>query len=170
MKTRFLSFAIALVALFAFGNADAQKANPKISNPDKADVVLSGGYNSDGSYTICVVYARVTGCGNASSVEAQLSAVVDATSNCSNKGQNKQDPTKNIPGQLIDVTGPPQPLEATNGAVIVQNVCVTIDGGCKSTGGNDWENGVTINDVQSLTLLINGKPVSLNAFLDQLTF
>lgn len=172
MKTRIISLAIALIALFTFGNAFAQKANPKVNNPDKEDVLLSDIY-SDGSYTICIDNARITGAGNSTSVSAFLEAVGTADVLCYNNGQNKKEDPSYMPGQTFKATGNTVNLGApdSNGNIIItadDHVCVTISGSCKNAkGGFGWTSEVSNVDITKLTLYINGKPVDMTEYLNK---
>jgi hypothetical protein len=166
-----LSLAFALAALFSVNTVSAQKANPKISNPDKADVRITGTYQTDGSYKICVEFCRITGLGDASTVEASLTCVATADVSCYNKGQQKQDPAKVIPGQSSTTTGDAVPLQAKNGNLILEHcsVSVTIAGDCKNTNDtNGFLSEVANVNVSDLFLTLNGKTVSLQEFINQL--
>jgi hypothetical protein len=165
-----LSSVFALVALFSVSTTVAQKANPKISNPDKDDVRISCSY-SGGSYTICVDYARITGLGNASSVEASLTAVAKADVYCYSRGQQKKEDAKFIPGQSTTATGNTVTLQASNGVLVIQgcSVSVTISGSCKNTNdSNGFTSEVTNVQVSDLYLTLNGSKVSLKDYISQL--
>lgn len=170
MKKLVLCSVFALAALFSVNVVTAQ--NPKISKPDQSTVDLSCTYNADGSYTICIEYCRITGLGNASSVEANLTCEATADVSCYNQGQLKQgDPVKSIPGQSSTTSGATKTLQAKNGVLIIQNceVSVTIQGDCKNTNPNNgFESAVTNVDVSNLYLTLNGQRVSLRNFINQL--
>jgi hypothetical protein len=165
MKNSILSLAIATIALFSVNTAIAQ--NPKISNPDKATVRISGSYNTDAAgnvtYTVCVDNARCTGLGNASSVEAFLTVVGTADGTCSNHGQ----PDRTIPGQSFTTAGGKVTLTASNGVLIVSGVCATIGGQCKPNGF-DWTSKVSNVKITDLFLTLNGSKVSLKDYISQL--
>lgn len=161
MKKIFLSTALLAATLLSVQFVAAQK----ISNPDQKTVRLSDTQLPAASYSVCVDYCRVTGCGNASSVTAQLVAEGTFTSSCKNGGND----TGPIPGQTLKVTGPSQTFSATNGNIIIQNLCATVTGGCKSQGGSGWTSTISDVNITNLYMLINGAQVSLNNFLSQLS-
>jgi len=169
MKNNILNLAFAFIALFGITTVNAQ--NPKISNPDKATVDLSCQYNSDGSYTVAIKYLRLTGLGNATSAAASLTVTATADVSCYNRGQQKQDEPKTIPGQSNTATGPIVTLTPKNGVLIIQNCTVraSIVGNCKNTNTtNGFESKVENVDVSDLFITINGKQVSLKDYLSQL--
>lgn len=165
MKKSILSIALAAIALFSVSVVNAQ--NPKISNPDKATVRISGSYSTDASgnvtYTLCVDNARCTGLGNASTVVASLTAVGTADGTCSNHGQ----PDRSIPGQSFNATGGNVTLTAKNGVLTVTGVCTTIGGSCKPNGF-DWTSKISNVQITDLYLTLNGSRVSLNDYISQL--
>ncbi len=169
MKARILSFALVLIALFSFESAFAQKANPKISNPDKNDVRISA-RSIDGGYRICIDYVRITGLGNASSVAASLTVAATADVTCLSPGQVGRDNPNPSPGQSIGATGDTEYLTASNGNLVIQGCSVYVDivGSCKNK--NQTVAGISNVNVSNIYLTLNGKTVSLNEYRDQLNF
>jgi hypothetical protein len=162
MKNIILKSVVALVALLYINILSAQSV--KISNPDKKDVVLTESALPAHTYSVCVGYCRVTGVGDASSVTAKL--VIEGTfdSHCFNGGADSGP----IPGQKFSVQGPTQTFSATNGNVIIQNLCASVTAGCKTQGGSGWTSEISSVSISNLYLLINNKQVSLNEFLGQI--
>lgn len=162
MKNIILSSLFALVALFYINSASAQAV--KISNPDRKDVVLNESALPAATCSVCVGYCRVSGLGDASSVTAKL--IVEGTfdSHCFNGGADSGP----IPGQKFSVQGPSQTFSATNGNIIIQNLCASVAGACKSQGGSGWTSEISSTTITNLYLLINNKQVSLNEFLSQI--
>jgi hypothetical protein len=164
MKARILSLAFVLMALFCFGDVYAQqkKANPKI-NTSQGDPDLSGALSADeSSFDVCIEYLRLTGLGNASSVEATLSIEGTATVCCINPGQEKQTDPKCTPGQKLTATGDPVFLDVTNGNVIITSadgVCASLIGNCKNQKNFDATlEGATITKV---TLRVQNTDIDL---------
>jgi hypothetical protein len=169
MRSITISFLLALIAIFSFNAAVAQKANPKISNPDQGDVRISANEIA-GGYRICIDYVRITGLGNATSVAASLTVVATADVTCLSPGQVGRDDPNPSPGQSVGGTGETQYLQASNGVLIIQGCSVYVDilGSCKNK--NQTVSGITNVNVTDLYLTLNGKRVSLNDYLDQLEF
>lgn len=167
-----LNLAFVFAALFSVSTATAQKANPKISKPDQADVRISCTYNSNGTFTICVDYCRITGLGNATSVAATLTTSCTADVSCYNRGQEDKDPVKFMPGQASTAQGNTVYLTPDNGNLIIQNCAVstTISGDCKNTNDTNGFSSVVRNVLTSdLWLTLNGSTVSLKDYINQLT-
>ncbi len=158
-----LTLALALVALFNVNVASAQ--NPHINPSDKTNVRISDTQLPAATYSVCVDFARITGCGNATSVTAQLVAEGTISASCFNGGN---DPGP-VPGQSFSsksakVTFTPD----ANGSITITGLCTAPIGGCKTKGGSGWTSVVHDANVTNLYLIINNKQVSLNEFLNQI--
>jgi hypothetical protein len=89
MKTKVFTFALALIALFSFGNAYAQ--NPNLKSP------LTSSVNKDNQLVVCY---DISGLGKVSSVLIELKYDVEVNSECFNRGQKEG----SVPGQSQSLT------------------------------------------------------------------
>jgi hypothetical protein len=166
MKARIFSFVLALIALFAFNDAFAQKKDPgQKANPQ---INTSQGEPELSQYgeTVCIDYIRITGLGDATSVPAYLKIEGTATVCCYSPGQQKdQTPDNCSPGQKLSATGETVNVKVSNGNLIIttaDGVCASLKGGCKN---KNFESEISDVVITSVILVVQGKEFNLTGYL-----
>lgn len=162
MKSVLLSLSALIVTLLSISSVSAQSVKFHLKDPPTVTITpVQNGANI--SFQICIS-GTVYGCGNASSVSASLNLSGTADVLCFNKGNGTGQEGGSVPGQNnFSVSSPTINFAATNGHADF-SICVTIGGDCKGGGMDHFE----VTNLRNLAgdLIVNGKTVNLNRFLD----